>query len=63
MTWRVDEVRLYRWTTFDECTVLLTIGWWIESVDERYGTILMSCQESLGPCSWIKESSWAAQPF
>ena len=63
MTWRVDEVRLYRWATDFEWVVLLAIGWKIDAIDERYGSVLMSRVESQGSFAPIEESSWAVQPF
>jgi hypothetical protein len=63
MTWRVDEVRLYRWATSGEWLVLLALGWRIEFIDERYGTILMSCVESQKSFVPIEEAEWAAQRY
>jgi hypothetical protein len=49
------EVRLFMWThgvsrrdlRLPGLLVLLTLGWSIEAVDDRYGSVLMSREESV----------------
>ncbi len=60
MTWRDGEVRLYRWASSfsgsPSWLVLLALGWRFETVDERYGNVLMSRPES-GPDAPSTEAS------
>ena len=43
--WPIGETRVYRWAwgaARPGLVVLLALGWTIEAVDDRYGSVLMS---------------------
>ena len=50
MTWKVGDVRLYRWASSLSRSpgflVLVALGWTIEAVDERYHSVLLSRPET-----------------
>jgi hypothetical protein len=45
MTWKVGDVRLFRWASSlsrsPGLLVLLALGWTIEAVDDRYWSVLL----------------------
>jgi len=49
MTWKVGDTRLFRWSSSlsrsPGLVVLLALGWTIETVDERYYSVLLSRDE------------------
>lgn len=54
MTWAVGEARLFRWAHGRSLPgspgwlVLLALGWTVEAVDDRYGSVLM-CRSEIVP--------------
>jgi hypothetical protein len=50
MTWKIGDVRMFRWASSlsrsPGLLVLLALGWTIETVDERYHSVLLSRPET-----------------
>ena len=47
MTWKVGDTRLFRWSSSLSRSpgLVLALGWTIETVDERYYSVLLSRDE------------------